>query len=189
MNLKIRNLIIIRLKEVKYNTICFTPKTQKWCSLPYPGHPNGCPNYNKSEFCPPNVPFLKCILNNFNYFYLIYAKFDLKKYKNLMLDKHPYWTEKQATCVLYWQNSIKKILKDFIKKIFIENPKNNFYLFSSGSGYKCHIFKQNNIYSMEATGINVIKTLKDNDINFEIKPKNFVLLVNLLCAREKIRIP
>ena len=39
---------------------------------------------------------------------------------------------------------------------------------------------------MEAIGINVMKTLKDNFVDFEIKPKNFVILVNLLYAKEKI---
>jgi len=184
--MKIKNLVKIKIKEINFNTIHFTLKAQKWCILPYPGHPKGCPNYNKNPLCPPNAPFLKKIITKFDYFYLIYAKFDLLKYKKLMLNKHPSWSDRQATCILYWQSSVKKLLRGHIEMIYEKNSQNQFYLFSSGSGYKFHKFDQKKIYSMEAIGINVMKILKDNNIKFEIKPKNFVILVNLLCAKEKV---
>ncbi len=39
---------------------------------------------------------------------------------------------------------------------------------------------QEKMYSMEAVGINVIKTLINDNIDFELKPKNKVVLVCLL---------
>ena len=39
---------------------------------------------------------------------------------------------------------------------------------------------------MESTGIYVFKTLKNNNIDFELKPINKVLLVCLLCLKEEI---
>ena len=188
MNNKIKNLIDIeiKLKEIDRSSIYFTPKTQKWCILPYYGHKKGCPNYNKNPLCPPNAPFLEKLIEIYNHFYLIYARFSLLKYKKIMLNKHPNWSERQATCILYWQNSVKKYLKEYIKQIYKNNHKNSFYLFSSGSGYKTKEFTQEKIYSMEAIGINVFKTLNESKIDFEIKPKNYVLLVNLLCSKNKI---
>ncbi len=33
-----------------------SPNTGAWCRLPYPGHTNGCPNYNNAAACPPVAP-------------------------------------------------------------------------------------------------------------------------------------
>ena len=37
---------------------------------------------------------------------------------------------------------------------------------------------------MEAVGINVFKTLKNAGIDYELKPKNKVLLTTLLCSQD-----
>lgn len=176
----------MELPNIKKSTIKFTEKTMIWCKLPYPNHPKGCPNYNKNPLCPPNSKYMKYILEQYNYFYLIYTDFDLKSHREKMLLKHPNWTNRQANNLLYWQGSVKKILKDIIKKIYRLNPNSKKYLLFCGSGLKDKIFNQNNIYSMEAVGIDVFKTLKNNDINFEYKPRNKVILVSLLCSNKKI---
>lgn len=85
--------------------------TAKWCKLPYPDHPKGCPNFNKREGCPPNAP-------NFGEliewpYYLVYYKFDLEAQEKRMLQKHPNWSKRQARCCLYWQRRvIKELLAD-----------------------------------------------------------------------------
>ncbi len=184
--MNISGLLTINCVEILPETIHFTKKTRLWCRLPYPDHPNGCPNYNNNPVCPPNAPFLSNITDNYNYFYLITGRFNLLSYKESMLQRHPKWSERQATCVLYWQGSAKRHIKDFVKEIYSEHPENSFFLLSSGSGYKRLDIQQEKIYSMEAAGIDVFKTLRKNSIKFELKPKRFVLLVNLLCSDKEL---
>ena len=45
---------------------------------------------------------------------------------------------------------------------------------------------QEKIPSMEGGGINVFKTLQNNDIEFEVKPENKLIFVSLLCLNEEI---
>jgi uncharacterized pyridoxamine 5'-phosphate oxidase family protein len=104
-----------------------------------------------------------------------------------MMKRHPKWSYRQASCVLYWQGSVKRRIKTILKQIYRKNPNNQFYLFASGSGFKEILNNQEKIYSMEAAGIDVFKTLRNNDIEFEIKPKKFLLLVNLLCAARPLK--
>jgi predicted metal-binding protein len=184
----ISSLLTIKAKEIARESIHFTPKTFLWCTLPYPDHPKGCPNYDKNPLCPPHSSLMHSKLNGFRYFYLVYGKFQLKRYIEQMRERHPTWSHRQASCVLYWQGSVKKHLKNRLKQIAQANTDIRFYLFSSGSGFKEKIFGQSKIYSMEAAGIDVFRTLKANGIAFEVKPRRFVLLVNMLCATKKIQI-
>lgn len=172
--------------EIEKETLSFSTKTLRWCRLPYSDHPKGCPNYNKNPLCPPNAPFLKEKINHFRYFYLILGRFNFLKYKEEMLLRHPDWSERQATCVLYWQSSVKRHLKEYIRDIYERNPEVSMFLLSCGSGFQNLNIPQEKIYSMEAVGIDVLNTLKANDIKFEIKPQNEVVLVNLLCSMDKL---
>ncbi len=182
----INHFIQINSKKIKKESIEFTKKTRLWCKLPYPNHPNGCSNYNKNPLCPPNTKYMKKILIDYQYYYLIYAKFDLKRQRERMLSLHPHWSNKQANCLLYWQNSVKKELKESIKKIIFDNKNIEIFLFSCGSGFIINNFYQKKIYSMEAAGINVYNTLKNNNIDFELKPKNKVILATLLCSKKEL---
>jgi len=186
--MKINDLLTIKIVYIEKDSIVFTPKTHKWCTLPYIYHPKGCPNYNKNDLCPPNVRIMDEKMKEYNFFYLIYGTFNIFQYRNYMLNIHPNWSERKASCVLYWQGAVKKILKEYIKRIYRINPEKKFYLFSSGSGFIIKEFQQHEIYSMEAAGINVFKTLKNNGISYEIKPINFIKLVNLLCSFEEINL-
>ncbi len=175
-------------QEIQKESLVFTKKTRIWCQLPYPNHPNGCPNFNKNPLCPPNVNFMEKILEKYLLFYLVYAEFDLKKQRKRMLRRHPNWSNRQANCLLYWQNSVKKELKRAIEKIILENKEKEILLLSCGSGFKLSKYYTKMIPSMEAVGINVFNTLKNNHIEFELKPINKVILVNLLCSTESLSI-
>lgn len=172
----INNLTIIKIQKIKQETIKFTKKTRLWCQLPYKNHKK-CPNYNKNLLCPPNSPYLSNIVNDYNYFYLIYADFNFKQYKQGMGELHPNWTESQCGNLLYWQSQIKKLLKNKISQII--NIKK--YILGCGSGFG------KKIYSMESVGIDVMSTLKNNNIVFELKPKSKVILVCLVCLNEFIK--
>lgn len=178
----------IKCIEVKKENIIFTEKTRLWCQLPYPNHPKGCPNYDKNILCPPNATYMDYLVIDYSYFYLVYALFKLKAQRERMLLLHPNWSERQANCVLYWQTSVKKILKERIQEIISNNQKKKIYVLSCGSGFKFRDLNQKKVYSMEAVGINVLKTLENAGINYEIKPKNNVVLTTMLCSQEALSI-
>lgn len=178
--------ISIKTKEILGESIKFTKKTRIWCRLPYPNHPKGCPNYDKNPFCPPIAKFMVEILEIFSYFYLIFAEFNLKEHKERMKKLHPNWSERQSACVLYWQSSVKKSLKNYIFEVYMKNKTQSKYLLSCGSSFRLLEINQKEIYSMEAGGIDVLNTLKANSIQFETKPRDYVLLVNLLCSNEPL---
>jgi len=184
----IKEITNIKILRVSRNSVIFTHKTHIWCTLPYPNHRNGCPNYNKNPLCPPNTRIFEDQLENYNYFYLIYAIFNIFEYKTYMLKKHPDWSDRKARCLLYWQKSIKKLLKKYIQDIYLNNNDYSFYLFSSGSGGKIDNIKQERIYSMEAAGINVIQTLINNGIEIEVKPIKIIHIVNLMCSDKELKL-
>ena len=176
--------------EINKDSIYITMKTKLWCTLPYKNNKNGCYHYNNNLLCPPNSPYFGDYINNYNHFYLIYAIFDFKTYKEIKKIEKPNKTDAQIGCLRYWQGSIKKLLKLHIKHIYINNFHNisNLYLLGCGSGFKDKFFVefQQYIYSMESVGINVFRTLKNNNINFDIKAINTVVLVCLLCSKIEI---
>ena len=186
--MKIKEITSINIERVNRTSIKFTNKTHKWCTLPYPGHKKGCPNFNKNPLCPPNTKIMENTLKNYSSFYLILANFDIFKYSNYLLQKHPLWSERKARCLLYWQKSVKKLIKEYIRNIIFMNPNNKFYLFCSGAGESIPLLEQDEIYSMEAAGIDVIHSLINNNIEIEVKPKKKVLLVNLLCSDKEVEI-
>lgn len=173
--MNIKQLVKITCKEIKPETIIFTEKTRLWCNLPYNGH-NGCPNFGKNPQCPPNAPYLDQIPKLFSHYYLIYAQFDFKTYKEQMRSLYPDWSEKQLACLLYWQKPLKNLLTDYLHTI--ANSDKTIYGAGSGS---------NGCYAMESIGIHVFKTLDLNQIHYEIKPVNSIIMVNLVCLHQPIQ--
>ena len=149
--------------DVHKDDIFFTDRTRDWCKLPYDGHPKGCPNYNKNPNCPEQTPFKPLLPDELA---LLLCKFDMKEYIEDMRVKHSDWTKKQLRCVLYWQGAVKKLIKKEIEKL---HPN---FILGSGSGFNCP--------SMEAAGINVIKTVKKLGIPIKAKPKDTIYLVSLI---------
>lgn len=170
----IQNLVSIEIKEIPKKTITFSEKVQEYCKLPYDGHPKGCINYGKKKTCPPQQPFRKDVLENYSTFVLALASFDFKKYKQEMKKLHPLWSEKQLANVIYWQNSVKTLLKNKLREYSFEE------IFGAGSGFWGRP-------SMEAVGINVFHTLKLNGIPFEMKPKDKIVMVALMMFKGKMK--
>lgn len=83
----------------------------KWCQIPYYNHPNGCPNYNKKDTCPPKQKQIGKIFVLDKPLYLVNSEFDLFSHVNRMKQKHPEWSKQQCKCVLYWQSQSRKQLK------------------------------------------------------------------------------
>ena len=97
---------IIRVKR-----IVLSNRTWLWCRLPYPGHPKGCPNYGKTSRCPPKAPGLGGYFDLSRPLYLVVAEFDLEGHARRMKHEHPWWSDRQCRCVLYWQGTARKLLK------------------------------------------------------------------------------
>ena len=75
-----------------------------WCKLPYPNHPDGCPNY------PECINKTKAIgFGEYNW-YAVVEEFDLEEHAKRMKANHPKWTNRQCRCLLYWQGSLRKRL-------------------------------------------------------------------------------
>lgn len=134
---------------------------RKWCLLPYPNHPKGCPNYNKSSECPPNAPLVGDFVDITKKMWFIVIKFDLSSHVAKMKDRHPYWTDKQARCVLYWQNTVRRRLRDAC--IIFATPKQLVYTLIP-----------------EAMGVQVIKSAKKLDIPIKTRPIDTVYKIALI---------
>lgn len=173
----------IKVKKIEEKTIIRYPEVYELCYYPYPNHPNGCPNTLNCQWL--NVPFFDTIYEygNYTYFYLVYIEFNFKRYKELRILENPEFfnTEARLKCLIYWQNSVKKILRDYIE---ILQEGNQFYVLGCGYGFKLSF--QKHVASMEAVGINVFSTLKLNNISFELKPKNKIILCSLICATNRL---
>jgi len=104
----------------KISKIYFEKRFMDMCGLPYPGHPKGCPNFNKNKKgCPYTTPLINEIVDITKPIYLVGIDFDLEAYEKKMKKKHPNWTNRQCRNVLYWQSKhkkeLKKLLLNFIK--------------------------------------------------------------------------
>ncbi len=78
-----------------------------WCTLPYPGHPKGCPQFPK---CIANHPNFKDVKDVFGWWAVI-EEFDLQSYALERKIAHPEYSERQCRNLLYWQGGVKKRLR------------------------------------------------------------------------------
>lgn len=160
---------IEEVEMIEVKKLFFISNPRKLCSLPYPSHPKGCPNIvnntnpltiHKNYKCPPFAQRLKDKYDLSYPSYLIYIKFNLKKQKERMKSIHPEWTDKQCKCLLYWQNSVKKIL---------EKEARHFAYGFTYSKY-CRDYE----LIPEAMGLNVFESMKYHGIILERNPENYV---------------
>jgi hypothetical protein len=169
----IKSLTKIKIKEIERNTIIYYDEVRDFCLKEYPGHPNGCPNVEKCRKL--NFPSFKIIdkFGGYNYYYLIYAKFNRKEYRI---------SKGNRDNLRWWQGSIKARLKKEIIRIIKLNPKNTFFIYGCGSGFKL----VDEIPSMEYCCINVFSTMRKNGIKLYINPKDLVYLVCLISSVDKL---
>lgn len=129
------------------------PGIMKLCTVPYPGHKKGCPNFNKRKGCPPHTPLFNEIINTEYLMYVIYNIFAFGEHVERMQIKHPDWSKRQLECCLYWQGTARKQLKGEIKR------------FTDLFGLDHTI-----LTVPEAYGVNVTKTMKTIGVDLEWPP-------------------
>lgn len=152
----------------KVERLFVNPKTQEWCYLPYPKHPNGCPNYGRSKKCPPDYPLITKILDIEKPMYIVAVRFNLAAQAKKMKERHPRWTKAQCRNCRYWQGTVNKRLKQEVSKVIAAKKLGN---------------KAN--FNPEAAGINVTSTCYHSDIKLEWPPQKYVYKLALVGFTKK----
>lgn len=83
----------------------------EWCQRPYPGHKRGCPNFGKAIRCPPTIGGIACHFDLNQPFCLVHSEFDIERWVAHRKEERPSLSDRQARCVLYWQNQSRVRLK------------------------------------------------------------------------------
>ena len=144
-------------------------KCREYCTLPYPGHKKGCPNFNVHDECPPKVKKVECVFDFSKKMYFVVEEFDIKSHAETMKVKHPHWTERQCRNLLYWQGGVRKRLKEKTLKHIKQVDSNMIYTLLP-----------------EAMGIMVINTAQLLKIPIEKNPVNIIFKISLVGYSNKI---
>lgn len=144
-------------------TLARQHQTREWCRLPYPGHPDGCPNYNHSVLCPPRVATVDEVFDLSKPHWFVIVSFDMAAHVKTMSEKHPKWSDRQLRCCLYWQNTVRKNLGIEIL---------GFMATKSGGTIATMI--------PEAMGVNVFRTCHRHGLMLRKDPKEIVYKIALV---------
>lgn len=87
----------------------------RWCQLPYPKHPNGCPNFGNRSDCPPNLPYFLDIFKPG--VKVASLRFDFDAYLNWRREAHPTWTDRALRNPRHFQNHLNADLEREIEKL------------------------------------------------------------------------
>ncbi len=101
---------------VKLKRLIISKQAGKWCQIPYEGHPRGCPKYGEDKWCPPHAPKAGDHFDLSKPLYFVHSEFDLEADIERRRKMTPGQTERQYRCVLYWQGSSRKQMKERAKE-------------------------------------------------------------------------
>ncbi|TFF90413.1 MAG: DUF2284 domain-containing protein [Promethearchaeota archaeon] len=159
-----------------------------------------CPNYNKSWSCPPAAPYMEEKVSKYKEFYLVYSKFDLETYIKDTKAKHPRRSEQKIKNRFYMKYIYQNDLDVEIDKFF-EQYKSEFekrLVLYDGACRICQLKKVGNCayendepcrypeemrYSMEAVGIEVIKTVLKLKADIEYPSNKYIYRFGLICLK------
>ena len=184
--------------QITYDDLYFDPKVQEMCISPS----FKCPSYGHSWSCPPNSPYLEKALSMYAEFYLIYSKFDLEQYIKKEKDRSgrsEFFIKNTFLLTKSFRtNDLEKEVNNFLKKY--KQPYKKRLLLYDGTCKYCEMQNLNGCnfdsgepcrypdkkqYSMEAVGIEVIKTvlrLKDK-LNIEYPSNKYSYRFGLACFK------
>ena len=145
-------------------TMVIDKRTRSWCRLPYPGHPDGCPNYGDPGHihCPPTVGHVGDFIDIARPHWFVVLSFNLAAHAAGLKKKHPNWSDRQCRCCLYWQGTVRKQLGIDTIAFMIDKP--------------------GTVSTMipEAMGVNVFRTCHRHGIMLRKNPQNIVYKVALV---------
>ena len=155
-------------EETAASVILITPvvdnTVRSLCVQPYPLHPKGCPNVGKCDRCPPEAPMFNNKFDMTKPIYAVINEYDLAAHVARMKAKHPDWSDRQLRCVLYWQGTARKQLKEKIGAVLAEQ---RFH------GYEA-------TWCPEGMGVNVTETMMQVGVELEWPPEQTVRQVAFL---------
>lgn len=134
-----------------------------YCTLPYPNHPKGCPNFNKSPNCPPKSSVVDKVFNLDEEMFFVVEEFNLKTHMEQTKLNHPAWTDPQLKNVLYWQGKVRKSLRESTEEFIRETNPDMIYTLLP-----------------EAMGVMVIDTALKLGIPIERNPKDRIFKISLV---------
>lgn len=162
------------LKEIDIKKIVLGPsraicnsKFMDLCTLPYPGHSKGCPNFDKKDYCPPRVNFFPEVYEDQVYIAVVGLNF--KAYREMRKRQHPSWTERQQRNPLYWQGYLRKKLKDYAEEMLTKMTDKKYVI----------------ITNPEAMGVNLTETCRRCGLKLEWPPNNFVYKMYLIGTKKE----
>ena len=145
----------------------FDESVRDLCFKPYPGRPQGCPNYGKKRGCPPSAPLLEEIADPSWPCFVIWNVFNIGAQMARMLERHPGWSERQQSCCRYWQKGARKQLEMKIEEFKRGHPKHTVT--------RCP----------EAMGVNVTGTMLRIGVELEWPPKRIARQVAIAFVRKE----
>jgi hypothetical protein len=137
----------------------------RWCALPYPDHPKGCPNFGKSADCPPLAPYFLDIYKP--EVYIAFMRFDFGEFLQRKRQIHPGWTERALRNPWHFQGHLDSRLKNFISSE-LEKPE-----------FKDFV----RVTSPEAMGVNIHLTARRAGIELEWPPKKNMYRIALFAEK------
>lgn len=152
-NFSVSDIVTVAVKPKGFNL---------WCKLPYPKHPNGCPNFGHRADCPPNMPYF---LDVYKPEVKVAAlEFNFDEYLSFRRRNHPNWTEKALRNPRHFQNHLDANLEREIKKIGEHGTLENFVP----------------VYTSEAMGVNMHLTCQRAGVILQWPPKDVMYRIALL---------
>ena len=186
--------------EIKYEDIYFVPKVQTLCVSPN----FTCPNYNHSHSCPPVAPYLEEEVSQYKKFFLIYSIFDLENHIKEVKVKHPKRSEYRIKFDFQMKSLFREDLDEEFTKFFEnynENYEEKLFLFDGtcriclnkekggctfNDGKPCR-YPNKKKYSMEAVGIEVIRSVydlkKSNKMEIDYPSQKYSYRFGLACFK------
>jgi hypothetical protein len=115
-------------KLIEPEWLRFSRGIQGLCAKRFYNHPHGCPNFGKGPDarpeCPPNATLIDKILDLERDIYVIYTPFEVGRFADQMLERHPEWGARMIYNPRYWQPTARKLhrldIADAIEELGLE---------------------------------------------------------------------
>jgi predicted metal-binding protein len=157
---------MIRTFSIKPEQMVLLKDSGRLCRLPYPAHPNGCPNYGKLEDCPPRAPYLFKFFDKNQKFCLVVYEFNMMEHMAKMRLRNPKWSDKQLRNVYYWQNTVRAKLNQVCRNI-------------------CNLGFDRFTLKPEAMGLNLFATMRKFGLKLKKNPTDIVYKIALVGHRKR----
>lgn len=182
--------------QINYSDLYFNPDVQEMCK----SSSFKCPFYSHSWSCPPVAPYLEEKIRTYEKFYLIYIRIDLEEYIKQEKKKNPKRSELYIKSNFFYNKMETSALVEEVSKFIAqhEKPYSKKLLLYSGTCKYCKMhdagdciydkgepcrFPKYRQYSMEAVGIEVVKTVVNLDLDIDYPSQKYIYLFGLACFK------